>query len=281
MKVKSAMRILLPLLIAIFCSRGPVGAQNLVLTVTPSTNSIVVSNSLTYVITLTNLTALQIQNINITNAPSTQVLLLGATNANLQGTIITNSTAVIFNLAILAPFGSAQMNLTVRPITLGFLTNTVTAAFPSISTNLLITNVVVQVTAAQADLAVGIAGPAGTIFVNDVFDYGIAVTNRGPSTAQSVIFTNALPAGVGIISVSPTNPAYTLTNGILKFNLGTLTNHAFRTFSVRAQATNSGSLPFSVGVGSSFFNSYAYFFDDARKNLRPFGINSTFFALNG
>jgi uncharacterized repeat protein (TIGR01451 family) len=248
MKVFTAVRMLMPLVVGLIFTCPQAGAQNLVLSVTTSTNTVVVSNSVTYTINLTNQTGVLLQNVSVTNVPSAPVLLLSATN--LQGSIFTNAAVVVFNLVQLVGGGFAQMTMTVAPTTVGILTNTVSVG-TFISTNIITTNVVIQVTAAQADLAVGIAGPAAPVFVNDWFIYGTAVTNRGPATAQNVILSNTLPAGVGVISVSPTNPAYALTNGILTFNLGTLTNGAVRAFSLRVQATNSGSLNFSASVSGA------------------------------
>jgi uncharacterized repeat protein (TIGR01451 family) len=249
MKVFAVVRRLAPLVIGLILAGNEAGAQNLVLSVTTSTNSVVLSNSVTYTINLTNNGGL-LQNVFVTNAPSAPVLLLGATN--IQGSFFNNGSVLVFTLLQLVGGGGvAQMTMTVAPTAVGFLTNRVSVgAFPLISTNLT-TNVVIQVTPPQADLAVGISGPAPPVFVNDLFDYGITVTNLGPAAAQSVILSNTLPAGVGVISVSPTNPPFGLTNGILTFNLGTLTNGAVRAFSLRAQATNSGSLLFSAGVRGS------------------------------
>ena len=249
MKVFTAARILVPLVIGLFFACTQAGAQNLVLSVTTPTNSVVVSNSVTYTINLTNQTANFLQNVFVTNAPSAPVLYLSATN--FQGSFFIDGTNLVFTLVQLVGGEIAQMMLTVAPTTAGFLTNTVSVgAFPLITTNSITTNVVIQVTAPQADLAVGITGPVSTVFVNDFFNYGTTVTNLGPADAPNVILSNMLPAGVGLISLSPSNQAFTLTNGSLTFNLGTLTNGAVKTFSLRVQATNAGSLNFSTSVSA-------------------------------
>jgi uncharacterized repeat protein (TIGR01451 family) len=279
MKFFSAARLLVLLMISLIFGGRQVGAQNLVLSVTASTNSVVVSNSVTYTISLTNQTAVLLNTIFITNAPSAPVLLLDATNA--QGSFFEDGSVLVFTLPQLVGGGFAQMTMTVAPTGAGFLTNTVSVStFPLIATNFLTTNVFVQVVPPQSDLAVGISGPSSPVFVGDLFVYGTSVTNLGPATAQNVILTNKLPAGVGVISVSPTNPPFTRTNGVLTFNLGTLTNGAVRTFNFSVQATNSGNLNFLAGVSGTGFVDTNPTNDTASTNIVVSDFSGQLIATN-
>ena len=121
MKVLTAVRMLMPLVVGLIFTCPQAGAQNLVLSVKTSTNSVVVSNSVTYTINLTNQTGVLLQNVSVTNALSAQFMLLSATN--LQGSILTNSAIVVFNLVQLVGGGFAQMTMTVAPTTVGIRAN--------------------------------------------------------------------------------------------------------------------------------------------------------------
>ncbi len=95
--------------------------------------------------------------------------------------------------------------------------------------------------------------PASTVFTNDWMVYGVSVTNLGPNTAPNVFLTNTLPTGVGYKSVSPSNKTFTVSiqSSNVIFNLGTLTNGAFRNFLLTVQPTNAGVLPFVSVVSTN------------------------------
>src|ERR1041384_3339556 len=74
-------------------------AQSLIFSVTTSANSITVSNAVTYTINLTNQTGLVLQNVSVTNSPSSPVF--GSVLTNSQGTASTNSASIVFDLGTL------------------------------------------------------------------------------------------------------------------------------------------------------------------------------------
>jgi uncharacterized repeat protein (TIGR01451 family) len=218
------------------------------LSVTTPANSILVSNSLTYTITVTNLAGISLPDVVVTNALPASVQFVSASPA---GYYTTYGSVVVFDLGEFDNGDVAQMILTVQPTAPGFITNMVVVAANNI-TNTATTNIVIQVTnlVIQADLGVTMTGPAQAVVTNDWMTYGVTVTNSGPSAASGTVLTNTLPSGATLKSVSPTNQTYTIDNSNLIFNLGTLTNGGSANLQFTVQPTNAGVLIFSASVGA-------------------------------
>ncbi|MGO9585669.1 MAG: hypothetical protein ACLP2Y_05700 [Limisphaerales bacterium] len=229
-------------------------AQSFGLSVTASPSPVGVSNSLTYTIIVTNLTGITPADTQVTNTLVGSLQILSATNS--QGVNSISGNIVVFDLGGFNTGTIAQMAVIVQPTAAGTIADAVTAvsftpALTPSTTNIVttVTNTVVQ----QADLAVGMTVPASTVFTNDWMVYGVSVTNLGPNTAPNVFLTNTLPTGVGYKSVSPSNKTFTVSiqSSNVIFNLGTLTNGAFRNFLLTVQPTNAGVLPFVSVVSTN------------------------------
>jgi uncharacterized repeat protein (TIGR01451 family) len=240
-------------LMLVACPRAGAQAQGFGLSVTPSATSMLVSNSLTYTINVTNLNTIPLLDTLVTNTLSASFQFVSATGPS--GSYSTNGNVVVFDLGSFfnSYFEVAQLTLTVQPTATGFITNMVTITSITV-TNTASTNVVVQVTnapAITADLGVTMTGSAQPAITNDWMTYGVTVTNAGPNAAPNVILTNTLPPGVGYISVSPASPAPSIANSNVIFNLGTLASGAFTNFLLTVQPTNAGSLLFLSFVNSA------------------------------
>jgi uncharacterized repeat protein (TIGR01451 family) len=248
---------LLLLLGALWFAGERAGAQTLVLGVSPSASSIQVSNTLTYTISVTNLTGFLVNDVQVTNVfpISVQVVNIPAPSQGFSYSNTNNTDNIItFDLLAMLPAQIVQVTFTIRPTVTGTFTNNVTVVdtsfiYPSASTN-----VVTQVTnsvAPQADLGVAITVPNTTVYVNDLMSYGISATNSGPNDAPNAFLTNTLPPGVILKSVSPATPGYTTTGSNMIFNLGTLAAGNHQDFRFNIQPTNAGILNFFAAVGSA------------------------------
>jgi uncharacterized repeat protein (TIGR01451 family) len=219
-------------------------AQGLGLGVTTSTNQVVGTNTVTYILNLTNQTGLLLLNVQVTNTFSASVTLLGTESS--QGTNFIDGSSLVFTLGQMPIGASAQMALIIQSAVPGFLTNAIVAAAIG-STNIAATNVVVQIIPTPADLAVALAAPPQAVVVNDLTAYAVAVTNLGPATVTNVVLTNTLPPGVILKSASQ---PYTLSGSNMIFNLGTLANGGQTAVQIFIQPTNAGTLTFSASVGA-------------------------------
>ncbi|HEU4522559.1 MAG TPA: DUF11 domain-containing protein, partial [Thermoanaerobaculia bacterium] len=135
------------------------------------------------------------------------------------------------------PPGAAAFTLIVTaPATAGTLTNTanVTSAnegSPGNETSAAMTNVVVP----EADLAITKSGPAALASGANV-TYTVTVTNNGPRDATSVRVTDNIPAGLTLVSATPSQGTCA-GNPALVCDLGTIANGAGATITIQATVT--------------------------------------------
>jgi hypothetical protein len=213
--------------------------QGLGLGATVSTNSMQVNGTVSFTVNFTNLTGFQLANVFVTNTfeGSASVRLLSF--ASSQGTVVSNANTAIYLLDLVQDGQVAQMITTVRAISAGTFSNSIIVA-PTTLTNRASTNISVTVQPLASDLAVSLAPPAGLILVNDLIDYGISVTNLGANAASGVLLTNTGFDAFQLLSLSPTNQAYTFTNGTLIMSLGSLAAGAGANLQLKLQPTNAG-----------------------------------------
>jgi uncharacterized repeat protein (TIGR01451 family) len=195
----------------------------------------------------------------VTNALAGTSLQFGTPTAT-QGTNVIIGSNVVFSLGTIIVTNTALMTVPVVPTSSGSLTNSVfvwgndgTTVPALVTVVTLVTNVMVVT---PADLAVAMTVPTSAVYTNDWMVYGVTVTNQGPGTVPGAFLTNTLPTGVRYITNSPASPAPTIKGSNVIFNLGTLTNGAFRSFLLMVQPTNAGTLPFVsvVSTNSAVFD---------------------------
>jgi len=68
--------------------------------------------------------------------------------------------------------------------------------------------------------------------------YGLVATNQGPSTVTGVTLTDTLPSGVVLLSTNSSRGSFTVTNGIVTYFFGVLTNGASETATIAVMAPN-------------------------------------------
>ena len=242
------------MLLALGCLLGGsrAGAQttNLILGFSVKTNAIAVGSSLTYTLFLTNVNGTTLPGAFVTNVFHGPVKIMGATQT--QGTNTQTASSVVFDTGPIAFGFNPTLTLTVTPTNSGFFTNTITLFDPALGTVVGATNLVNLATnfIVRSDLAVALFGPTSPVFSNDWMAYRVSVTNLGPGAVTNVMLTNHIPAGVGLISLSPAT-TFTGSNSAMIFNLGTLTNGAVRNFTFLVQPTNAGLAVFSASVGAT------------------------------
>jgi uncharacterized repeat protein (TIGR01451 family) len=212
---------------------------------------ILVSNTLTYTVILTNLDVSA--SFRVTNTLTGTSFAIGTATTSQGSSPVTGSNYVVFPLGTITNRGTATMVVQVVPTSVGSLTNTVDVVINEEYFNYF--DIPVQVTndAPVADLAVAVTGPSSQVYSNDWMVYSVNVTNLGPASATNVYVTNSLPAGVGFKSVSPALPRIGLGRDAI-FNLGVLTNGEFVHLHLTVQPTNAGTLELVSVISTNTMN---------------------------
>ena len=228
--------------------RFQAGAQSFDLLVTGSSDSVQLGDRLVYTITVTNLNyASQVYSVFVTNVLPDSVQFIGARAS--QGVIFTNGQVVILEIPSFIVGGIAQLVLTGQTIGVGTITNFVSVgALGAITAG---ASVVTEVFTGQTDLAASLTGFPLEILVNDLLPYTVGVTNQGTNAALNVELSTSLPADVTLISVTPTNQAYTFTNGSLVLSMAALAGGGSAAFRVTIQPTNAGIVTLSANVSAA------------------------------
>ena len=89
-------------------------------------------------------------------------------------------------------------------------------------------------------LATTIAYLPGVITVGTPTTYTVGLTNTGGTNITNVFLTNALPDGVNILSATANYGTVTITNGLIIWDLGTITNGFGGTLTVTLLPTQAG-----------------------------------------
>jgi uncharacterized repeat protein (TIGR01451 family) len=215
-----------------------------------------VSNSLTYTIDVTN-NSLADENITVSNTFTGALPISFIQFSSTGAGVVTNTTnTVIFPLGIVPVNTIEEMTVTLEPLALGALTDSIVVNSFVITntTNVVVsTNVVVLIlTTNQADLGVTMSGFPAIAYTNDWVTYNVSVTNAGPAAATDVILTNSFPTnGVELLSVSPTNQNFQTINSNLIFNFGKLPVGSATNLQITVMPTNAGVFAFSASVGTT------------------------------
>lgn len=252
MKIFAFFRMIVLVAVALVAADLRVSAQTLNYSLASSASSVLVGNSVTFSIDITNLTGNTLESLIVTDSlPSTvQITSVSPDVAS----FINYSNYVVFNFINFSFSEITEMTVTAKPTVVGFITNTLTINSFGFFTNAT-TNIVVDVTNAvtDADLSVSMSGPSQPVITNDWMTYGITVSNAGPVAAPNVVLTNYVPpAGFILEKIFPTNliGKVDYTNAIIYLSLGTIPVGGSTNIQVILQAPLAGIFTFTSSVGS-------------------------------
>jgi uncharacterized delta-60 repeat protein/uncharacterized repeat protein (TIGR01451 family) len=197
-------------------------SADLVASVSASAGSVVVSNNLTYTVSVTNYGPGSATGVMITNTiPATATLL--SSNAS-QGSVTVAGTQVVWNAGTLATNAGATLTLTIRANSVGSITNAVVASANELDPNTVNNSgsVAATVVAATADVSLSMIGTPNPVLLGSNVTYTLTISNAGPAAATAVSITNTLPPGATLISTLPAN-SYVKVGDVLTFtNLGNI-----------------------------------------------------------
>jgi uncharacterized repeat protein (TIGR01451 family) len=103
----------------------------------------------------------------------------------------------------------------------------------------------------SADLSISNAGMPDIVLIGQTVTYTLSVTNSGPDTAEDIIVTDTLPAGVTFVSASP---GCSNASGTVTCSLGSLASGASDSITIVVTANTVGVLTNSAVVDASTFD---------------------------
>jgi uncharacterized delta-60 repeat protein/uncharacterized repeat protein (TIGR01451 family) len=195
---------------------------DLALGMTASTGAPIVSNNFSYTITVTNYGPSPSTGVTVTDNLPGNVSLVSS-NATQGGVSIVGSQ-ITWTVGGVAMTNGASLTITVRPNSVGAITNaafaTANEADPNANNNSAAIGMTVGT--ATADLSLAMVGAPDPILIGNTVTYTLTVSNAGPATATGVAITNTLPPAFSLISATPSG-GYTLAGNVLTFtNLGNI-----------------------------------------------------------
>jgi uncharacterized repeat protein (TIGR01451 family) len=169
---------------------------------------------------------------------------LVSTNASIAGVTPHLSGGVVTaNLGFMAVNTTATLSIAVRPTSAAAIQIVDQASVTSDDIDLDQTNNIATLTTPvepDADLILSLAGAPGSVSFGDSVTYTLSATNHGPSTATSVLLTDALPQGIGApvsVSTSVTGVTPVVAAGQVTVQIGTLAPGASATVTITVWTT--------------------------------------------
>jgi uncharacterized repeat protein (TIGR01451 family) len=205
------------------------------------TNAVLVGSNLVYSLLVTN------RGPSIaTNLVVTDVLPAGVTYVTAgvsQGSFGQTSGVVTATLGTINKGASATVSVTIKPNQPGSLTNT-----PSVSSGVLDPstgdNSVSLITTVNpiADLRLTQSASPNPVNVSSNLTLTFVISNAGPSTANDVILSNALPATLSYVLAQSTNGSCSEASGVVTCNISSLNSNAITVVAITVQPNASGSI---------------------------------------
>jgi uncharacterized repeat protein (TIGR01451 family) len=212
---------------------------------------VLVGNTLTYSVSLTNAGLMTASNILVhQNLPLGTVYLSG-TSPN--GPVNQVAGLVTWTPANLAPGGSANMTVRILAAVAGTLYSTVTTTNSTPDSDLSNNSYIVgtRVLPLTADLGLTLAANPSPALVGGTLTYTMTVTNRGPSLAAGTLVTASLPPTVAITAVNTSQGTWSSTSNVVTFSLGGINASGAAALSVVCRPLSSGNLFAKAVVASN------------------------------
>jgi uncharacterized repeat protein (TIGR01451 family) len=201
-----------------------ISGQNLALGMSTSETNVLIGDTVTNWITVTNLGPAVNQPVFITN-----ILSLNWTNIAVQapGSFSISNNVVVINLGLL-PVNESVTSI-VTAVALGrngFASSSATVFSLDVSTNLENSSAGISYLVNDEDLAIGISASPTNVNLGDTVTYTVTVTNLGPSYNGDIMVTNLISTNLGQLLISQSQGTGAVTsNGaqtIVIFDLGPL-----------------------------------------------------------
>ena len=217
---------------------------DLALTVTDSPRPVLLGGNLTYTLVVTNATTnrlTQASGVKVIDTLPPGPTFVSATSS--QGACAFANGVVSCDLGSMPVHARATITIVVTPNNVGQFTNSVTVTGNGQEINPANnTMTTISTVNPSADLSLQLTPSVDPVTQHDNLTYTIVVTNRGPSTAFSVLLTNTLPASVTFLSASSTQGTNSRSLNVVSFSLGSIANGASATATIVVGTPTAGAI---------------------------------------
>jgi uncharacterized repeat protein (TIGR01451 family) len=207
--------------------------------ITSSPSPVTAGSNLVYKIVVTNFSRSTFTGVTLTNKVPAGASFVSATAS--QGSCSQTAGVVTCALGTVTNNAGVTVTLTVVPSQIGTVTESagiIATQFEREYTNNISSNV--TVVKGSTDVGVSIVALPATVFVTSNVTFTVTVTNRGPGAVSAITLTNVVPAGLALVSVTPSQGSCNSAGGVINCNLGSLAVNGSASISVTANATTSG-----------------------------------------
>jgi uncharacterized repeat protein (TIGR01451 family) len=114
--------------------------------------------------------------------------------------------------------------------------------FGAISNGWVLNLATAGVVPAAADVGLAMTASTATVVATSNLTYTLMLTNYGPSTATSIVVTDALPAGMAYVSSSPSVGSVSSSAGFVTWTIPSLAKDAVASLALVVQANSTGTI---------------------------------------
>lgn len=223
----------------------PLGDLSLTKTVSDGTPN--VGDVITFTLALTNAGPDDVPSVLVSDPLPAGLVLLNATAT--QGSYA--PVLGVWNVGVMASGATATLTMTARVDSPSSVVNVATASSSTFDPDPSDNTGTVGVSPQQADLVVtkAVSNPSPT--VGSTITFTVEVGNNGPDTATNVAVRDLLPAGLALVSATPSVGTY---NTAGAWTVGTLANGATATLSIDATVLAGGSATNFATVSADQFD---------------------------
>jgi len=215
----------------------------------PSAASVVVGDSLTYNLKVTNAGAEP-----VTNAMLTDTIPAGTSFVSVVPSVgsCNGSSPVVCTLGDFAPGASTNVQLIVKATASGTLINNANVTINETDVNAVNDNAKVYVTATAptADIGVTMTDSPDPVKRGSNLTYAIVVKNSGPGNASGVVTSDTLPSSMSFVSARSTQGSCSGTTTVT-CTLGSLANGASSTVTIVVKPGTRGTFSNTASITSS------------------------------
>jgi uncharacterized repeat protein (TIGR01451 family) len=212
-------------------------------------NPALVGGSLTYSATVINGGPATASGVVITNTLPISVAISSATVS--QGTATINGNTVVCAVGAMTNGASVTATINTTPLSAGTIFATARVAGnlsdPNQANNVMTIGTVVG---QSADLGITLVEQPNPVVVNGTITYLVAVTNRGPNVATSVVVNQTLASAFTLTSSNASQGTITAGSGAAVWNVGTLAVGSAATMTLQGRSATTGTLNTSASVNA-------------------------------